>query len=124
MPDFVTQTPTRLSLSIQINFKDLPILYLKQEHFDFSGCWNKNHPLYHHLEEKKKQMSNDEFEEYMNYGTPGKLKNENKWFSIEEFVVLRPKQYSYITEDDEANKIFKKEGLLTLIVVAVPNGTN
>jgi len=49
----------------------------------------------------------------MNYGMPGKLKSENKWFSIEEFVALRPKQYSYVTEDDEMNRIFKKEGILT-----------
>ena len=32
--------------------------------------------------------------------------------SIEEFVALRPKQYSYVTEDDEVNRIFKKEGIL------------
>ena len=46
-------------------------------------------------------MSNEEFEGYMNYGVPGKLKSETKWFSIEEFVGLRPKQYSYITENDK-----------------------
>ena len=43
---------------------------------------------------------------------PGKLNSENKWFSIEEFVALRPKQDSNVTEDDEADRIFKKEGLL------------
>ena len=54
-----------------------------KEHFDLSECMNKNHPLYHHLEGKKRQMNNEEFEGYMNYGMPGKLKSENKWFSIE-----------------------------------------
>lgn len=32
--------------------------------------------------------------------------------SIEEFVALRPKQYSFITENDEVNKEFKKDGKL------------
>jgi len=57
-------------------------------------------------------MSDEEFEGYMNYGMLGKLKSENKWFSIEEFAALRPKQYSYVTENEEANKIFKKQGIL------------
>ena len=102
---FVIEFPDKLQ-----GFTDFVLK--NKEHFDLSGCINKEHPLYHHLEEKTREMSNEEFEKYMNYGTPSKLKSENKWYSIEEFVALRPKQYSYITENEEANKIFKKEGKL------------
>ena len=83
-----------------------------KEHFDLSECENKELPLYKHLQEMKTKMSKDEFEDYINYGKPGKFKNETKWYSIEEFVALRPKQYSYITENDELNEEFKKEGKL------------
>ena len=69
-------------------------------------------PLYKHLERKKAELSKEDFEDYINYGKPDELKNETKWYSIEEFVALRPKQYSYITENDELNKEFKKEGKL------------
>ena len=44
-------------------------------------------------------MSKEEYEDYINYGTPGKFKNETNWYSIEEYVALRPKQYSYVTEN-------------------------
>ena len=83
-----------------------------KEHFDLSECENKELPLYKHLQEMKDEMSKEEFEDYINYGKPGKFKNETKWHSIEEFVALRPKQYSYITENDELNEEFKKEGKL------------
>jgi hypothetical protein len=51
----------------------------------------------------------EEFEDYINYGKPGKFKNETKWFSIEEVAALRPKQYSYITEN--ADTSIKAKGL-------------
>lgn len=71
-----------------------------KEHFDLSECENKELPLYNHIRQKKEELSKEEFEDYINCGKPGKFKNETKWFSIEEFVALRPKQYSYVTEND------------------------
>ena len=47
----------------------------------------------------KARLSKEEYDEYINYGTPGKFKSETNWYSIEEYVALRPKQYSYITEN-------------------------
>ena len=52
-----------------------------REHFDLSGCENKGaenipHPLYQHLEEMKARLSKEEYDEYINYGTPGKFKSE------------------------------------------------
>ena len=47
----------------------------------------------------KTRLSKEEYDEYINYGTPGKFKSETNWYSIEEYVALRPKQYSYITEN-------------------------
>ena len=44
-------------------------------------------------------MTKEEFDIYINYDTPGKFKSETNWYSIEEYVALRPKQYSYITEN-------------------------
>ena len=49
--------------------------------------------------ELTKKLWKEEYDEYINYGTPGKFKSETKWYSIEEYVALRPKQYSYITEN-------------------------
>ena len=76
-------------------------LLKNKEHFDLSDCKNMDHPLYQHLDKKKGEMGQEDFEEYINYGVPGKLKSETGWFSIEEFVGLRPKQYSYVTENDK-----------------------
>ena len=67
-----------------------------KDQFDLSECENKGLPLYHHLQEKKSQLSTEDYEKYINFGEPGKFKNETKWYSIEEFVALRPKQYSYV----------------------------
>ena len=83
-----------------------------KEHFDLSECENKESPFYEHIQKKKAELTKEEFEDYINYGKPGKFKNETKWYSIEEFVALRPKQYSYITENDKLNEEFKKEGKL------------
>ena len=47
----------------------------------------------------KTKLSKGEYEEYINYGTPGKFKNKTNWYSIEEYVALRPKQYSSVTEN-------------------------
>ena len=47
------------------------------------------------------ELWKEEYEEYINSGTPGKFKSETKWYSIEEFLALRPKQYSYITENNK-----------------------
>jgi len=44
----------------------------------------------------KARLSKEEYDGYINYGTPGKFKNGTNWNSIEEYVALRPKQYSYI----------------------------
>ncbi len=54
-------------------------------------------------------MSKEEYDEYINYGVPGKFKSETSWYSIEEFVALRPKQYSYITENN--NSSIKAKGI-------------
>jgi hypothetical protein len=70
-----------------------------KDQFDLSGCLNDELPLYKHLAEQKKSMSKEAFEIYCNDAIPGKFKNETYWFSIEEFVGLRPKQYSYTLED-------------------------
>ena len=83
-----------------------------KEHFDLSECENKELPLYNHIKQKKEELSKEEFEDYINYGKPGKFKNETKWFSIEEFVALRPKQYSYVTENDDINIEMQKDGKL------------
>ena len=112
-----------------------------KEYFGLSECGDKGLPLYHHLQQKKKEFRTkdgydklsikefnklfidkdarsdltneeyewylteilwkEEFDEYINYGVPGKFKSETKWFSLEEFGALRPKQYSYITENDK-----------------------
>ncbi len=52
-------------------------------------------------------MIKEEYEEYINYGVPVKFKSD--WYNIEEFVALRPKQYSYITENNK--KSIKAKGI-------------
>jgi len=39
-------------------------LVRNKEHFNLSECENKDMLLYHHLQEKKAQMSTEEFEVY------------------------------------------------------------
>ena len=95
-------------IEIPDNEEGLSSFILKnKDYFDLSECENKNLPLYHHLQEKKKELGEEDFNEYINYGVPGKFKNETKWYSIEEFVALRPKQYSYITEVNQEGKAMK-----------------
>ena len=47
-----------------------------REHFDLSGCNNVDIPLDHHLQEMKAKLSREEYDVYINYGTPGKFKSE------------------------------------------------
>ena len=49
-------------------------------------------------------MSTEEFEKYINYGVSGKFKSETKWYSLEEFVALRPKQYSYLVNGKNSKR--------------------
>ena len=91
---------THCIIEIHDSPKGLSDFVLKnKDQFDLSECENKDLPLYHHLQEKKSQLSTEDYEKYINFGEPGKFKNETKWYSIEEFVALRPKQYSYVTEN-------------------------
>ena len=60
----------------------------------------------------KAKLSKEEYDEYINYGTLGKFKSDTYWYNIEGYAALRPKQYSYIAENDEINIRLKKEGKL------------
>ena len=45
-----------------------------KDHFDLSECENRELPLYQHLQEMNAKMTKEGFDQYINYGVPGKLK--------------------------------------------------
>ena len=67
------------------------------------------------------RISNDkEMFDFSNYSTKskyydnsnklvvGKMKDETASFAIEEFVVLKPKMYSYLVDDNREHKMAKR----------------
>jgi len=74
-----------------------------REHFDFSGSDNTDIPLYHHLQEMKARLSKEEYDIYINYGTPGKFKSETLeiWPSLKVYMNLMENQKTFKLKKQE-----------------------